>query len=392
MNAILTVFFKEFRENLRDRRTLFSALILGPLFGPLVLAGVLQLSFKRNDTQADRPVLLAVSHAERAPNLVQYLAAHGVTALRQNYDDDAARAAVTSGRQRAVLLIPEDFAARFRAAEPAPLLLYADAADAFNDREINRARQVLTEWNMTVSRLRLLARGTDPLLLSAVAVQDIDVSTPATRSVLALGALSYLVIIAMLMGGLYLAIDATAGERERGSLEPLLTTPVPREQLIYGKILAACAYMVISLAVTVTAFALVLRFTALERFGMSAHFGPLGVLALIACSAPLALLGASLLTIVAAYTRSYREAQTWLGFVLLVPTLPLAYASVTGVKPTLALMAVPSLSQHFLIMSRLREEPLPWSFIAVSVGCTLLLGALLTLAAGRLYRREALLG
>ena len=66
-------------------------------------------------------------------------------------------------------------------------------------------------------------------------------------------------LLTMLMGGMYLAIDATAGERERGSLEPLLTVPVRREYLIYGKIMAACAYMTLSLALTVTAFAISLR-------------------------------------------------------------------------------------------------------------------------------------
>jgi sodium transport system permease protein len=113
---------------------------------------------------------------------------------------------------------------------------------------------------------------------------------------------------------------------------------------------------------------------------------------MVACCAPLTLLGASLMTIVAAFTRSYREAQTWLGFVLLVPTLPLVYAGIAAVRPSLALMAIPSLSQHFLIMSVLRDEPLPASYITLSVAGTLLLGGLLTLAAGRLYRREALLG
>jgi sodium transport system permease protein len=392
VSAILTVFWKEFRENLRDRRTLFSALIFGPLFGPLLFAAVLQLSFKRNDTQGERPLTLAIAHAERAPNLVAFLSGRGVTVEAREWDDAEARRAVTSGERRAVLQVPREFASRFESSAPAPLLLYADAADAYNDRDIGRVRQLLAEWNLAISRLRLEVRGVDPLVLAPLAVQDIDVSTPATRSVVALGTLSYLVLLTMLMGGLYLAIDATAGERERGSLEALLTTPVPREHLIYGKILAACAYMLLSLAVTVTAFALVLRFTALERFGMSANFGPLTALGMIGSCAPLVLPGAALLTIVAAFTRSYREAQTWLGLVLLVPTLPLVYAGVTGVKAQLALMAVPSLGQHFLIMSLLRDEPLPAAFVAASVGATLALGVLLALAAGRLYRREALLG
>jgi len=210
--------------------------------------------------------------------------------------------------------------------------------------------------------------------------------------VLALGTLSYLVLLTMLMGGMYLAIDATAGERERGSLEPLLTVPVRREYLIYGKILATCAYMAISLTLTVTAFALLLRFTGLERLGMSVNFGPRVALAVILFCLPLVPLGAALMTIVAAFTRSYREAQTYLGLVLLVPTLPLVFAGVMGLRPALALMAVPSLSQHFLITGLLRDEPVTFAYLAVSVGATLLIGALLLIVAGRLYRREALLG
>jgi sodium transport system permease protein len=196
----------------------------------------------------------------------------------------------------------------------------------------------------------------------------------------------------MLMGGMYLAIDATAGERERGSLEPLLTVPVRREALIFGKILATCAYMTLSLTLTVAAFALMLRFTGLERFGMSVNFGPLVGLTVILFCLPLVPLGAALMTIVAASTRSYREAQTYLGLVLLVPTLPLVVAGVMGLRPRLALMGVPSLSQHFLITSLLRDERVPAGYLALSVTATLILGALLIGVAGRLYRREALLG
>jgi sodium transport system permease protein len=196
----------------------------------------------------------------------------------------------------------------------------------------------------------------------------------------------------MLMGGMYLAIDTTAGERERGSLEPLLTVPVKRAHLIYGKILATCAYMTLSLTLTVTAFAIALRFVGLEQFGMSLNFGPLVALKVVLFSLPLVPLGAALMTIVAAFTRSYREAQTYLGLVLLIPTLPLVLASMLGLQPTARLMAVPSLSQHFLITSLLRDEPVSGGYLALSVAVTLAVGATLMLIAGRLYDREALLG
>jgi sodium transport system permease protein len=392
VHAIFTVFVKEFRENLRERRTLLSALILGPLLGPLLFAGGLTLRLERGAGENDRPLELAVAHGERAPNLLGFLREHGVTISPVDYDETAARAAVRAGRNGQVLAVDGDFAGRLAAGLPAPLELYADASDLAGAGDSARVRALIGQYAGLLGRLRLAARGIDPLVAAPIAVQDIDVSTPATRSVLILGTLSYLVLLTMLMGGMYLAIGATAGERERGSLEPLLTVPVPREQLIYGKILATCAYMILSLTLTVTAFAIVLRFTGLERFGMSVNFGPRVALEVILLTLPLVPLGAALMTLVAAYTRSYREAQTYLALLLLVPTLPLAFAGLMGLRPHLALMAVPSLSQHFLITSLLRAEGLPANWVALSVGVTLVTAALLIAAAGRLYRREALLG
>ena len=98
------------------------------------------------------------------------------------------------------------------------------------------------------------------------------------------------------------------------------------------------------------------------------------------------------MTIVAAYTRTYREAQTYLGLVLLVPTLPLVFAGTLGLRPSLPLMAMPSLSQHFLITSLLRDEPLPAAFVAVVGDGDAARGGAPGGIAGRLYRREALLG
>jgi sodium transport system permease protein len=392
MHAIFTVFAKEFRENLRDRRTLMSALIFGPLFVPLMFAAALALMVEHGSSDDEMQWTLAISHSDRAPNLVDHLRQYGVKIEPVSFDDGAARAAVRDRLHKLVLFIPEEYPRFIEEGKPAPLVLYADSSDNLNDRNADRVKALIGNYNLTLARLRLIARGVDPLVLSAIVPQEVDVATPASRSVLVLGALSYLVLITMLMGGLYLAIDATAGERERGSLESLLTVPVRREELIFGKILAACAFMLLSLTLTVVALAIVLRFVGLERFGMSVNLGPLMTLKIILFSAPLVPLGAALMTIVAAYTRSYREAQTYVGMVLLVPTMPLVFAGAIGLRPTAELMAVPSLSQHFLIMSLLRAENVPPLHLALSIGVTLALGVLLAAVAGRLYHREKLLG
>ena len=204
--------------------------------------------------------------------------------------------------------------------------------------------------------------------------------------------MTYLVILSMLFGGLYLAIDATAGERERGSLEMLLTSPVPREHLIYGKILAAAAYMAISLMLTVAVFSVSMSFVGLERLGITANLGPRAAAKLIACCSPLILFGASYLSIVSGFAKSYREAQTYLGLVITLPTMPLLFAGLLGLQAKLPLMLVPFLSQHLLMTTVVRAEPIEPALMVVSVASTLVYGGLLMWLAGRLYRREGLLG
>ena len=143
---------------------------------------------------------------------------------------------------------------------------------------------------------------------------------------------------------------------------------------------------------TLVALSVALQYTRLEDWGMSVDLSPRAVLAMALFTAPLSLAGAGLMTIVASFTRSFREAQTYLSFVLLVPTMPLALVSMLDLKPTVLAMATPSLSQHFLMTRVLRGEwPQGWE-IALSAGVTLVVGVLLAWIAGRLYEREEILG
>ena len=392
MRNLFTVLRKELRENLRDRRTFMSALVIGTVMMPLLVALLVNLTVRRGLNQDNKPVSLAVVHGERAPTLVAQLRQYRIDVIAADLDDASARASVRRQQRRLVLAIPDNYASQLAAGLPAPVLLYSDSSDAAGASDVGRVRAILARQGSEIARLRLMARGIDPTVLSAIAVQDVDVATPTSRSVLILGTLTYMILLTMLMGGLHVTLDATAGERERGSLESLLTVPVPREQLIYGKILAACVFMLLSLTLNVCAMAVALRFVGLENLGMNVNMNLATSLALIACCAPLAPLGAALMTIVAAFTRSYREAQTYVGLVLLIPTLPLIFASTLGLRPTAWLMMVPSLSQHFLVTGLLRAEPVSGLYATLSVSVSLLLGLLAAYGAGRLYHREALLG
>jgi sodium transport system permease protein len=392
LRGIWAVFHKEFRENLRDRRTLLSALVFGPVFSPILVAVLVQFMISRGETQADENIEVAVAHAENAPNLIAYLNARGVDIVRVNFDEAAARNAVAKQTHKIILEIPGDFGDRLQQGEPAPVILYSDSSRGFERRGVGRVRALVANYGIEIAQLRFLARGIDPISVLPISIQEVDVSTPSGRSVLILNMMTYLVLLSMLFGGLYLAIDATAGERERGSLEALLTVPVPRQHLIYGKIAAAASYMLISLVLTVTMFAVAISFVGLEQLGVTANLGPAAAATLIACCAPLILFGAAYLTIISAFSKTYREAQTYLQLVITIPTMPLIFAGMLGLQPKLAWMFVPFLSQHLLMTTVVRAESIEPLNMVVSVASTLIYGALLTYIAGRLYRREALLG
>jgi sodium transport system permease protein len=392
MRALFIVFGKEFLENLRDRRTLVSALLFGPLFGPLLFGLMVSRMLNQSVAESDEPLRLTISGSEHAPGLTRYLEAQGAKLTRTNLSESEARAAVRRGSAQVVLIIPAEYGPRFTAATPAPVLLVADSADSQTRKSADRARIILAGYASTIAQLRLQIRGVNPLLAVPVAVNEADVATPTGRAVVVLGFMTYFVLFAVLMGGLYLAIDSTAGERERGSLEALLSLPVARSSLVGGKILATCAYMCISLALSLVAFVAVFRFVPLEKLGMSANLGPGTALAFFVICLPFVPLGAALMTFVASFTRSYREAQTYLTAVLLIPTLPIAFASIYSLKTQSSLMFIPSLSQHLLMTSVLKDEPVAVLDVCVSAVVSLALALALMVATARHWRRETMLG
>ncbi len=392
MRTTVAVFIKEVVDNLRDRRTLASALVLGPVFGPMMFAFAMNLAIERTLENSEQRMELPVVGAERAPTLLRYLAAENIDAVAGPADTQAAMAAVSGGDSDVVLIIPEAFGDELADGVPARVQVVFDQANTDADRAARRVRNALHDYSQQIASIRLVARGVNPALVTPINVDDVDVSTASGRSALMLGMMSYFFVFACLMGGMYLAIDTTAGERERGSLEPLLSLPVTRDQLILGKIAATCLFMAVSLALCLLSFFIALKFMPLQKLGVTPNFGPSVVLAAFLLFTPFILLGAALMTLVASFTKSYREAQTWLSVLLIAPTLPILIVSLLTLRPRFEFMFVPSLSQHLLLVDMVKNEPVNALHVATSVVSTVVLGALLTFVCARLYRREGLLG
>lgn len=392
-SAAWIVCVKEVLETARDRRTLGS-LLLAPLLGPALFAVLINVVVTRNLSSLDEPLDVPIPGAEHAPNLVAFLNARGIHDAQDSQiaDIDTAAAAVSTGRRDVVLVIDDRYGEDFGSARAARVTLIYDRSKSRAASRIERVRSAVSAYGQQVGALRLVAHGVDPQLLRPLIVDDLDVSTAEGRSVLMLGVLTYFLLFATFAGGMHLAIDTTAGERERKSLEPLLALPVTRTQLIVGKMAATICYTLLALALTLAAFGIALSRLPLEKLGMSASFGLGTALTAFALLCPIAPLGAALMTIVASFTKTYREAQTYLGLLLQLPTLPVIFASMLNVEPTRALMWIPSLSQHLLVTTLIKAQPLDPLLVAISAGGSLAVGAVLVWIAIWLYRREAILG
>jgi sodium transport system permease protein len=392
MSTIFTVFRKEVLENLRDRRTILSALLMGPLFGPLIFALLINLSIERSLTDVETTLDVPVIGAGNAPNLTAFLASNNLRVIDTPESRASAIEGVKNGLHDVVVVIPPEFGERLRQALPARLEIITDRADSTAERDARRVRGALDQYNSQLAALRLSARGVSPLVMRPLNIDDVDVSTPSGRSGLLLGMMSYFFIFALLMGGMYVAIDSTAGERERGSLEPLIALPVTRGRLIIGKILAAALFMTLSLALSLAAFYVAVQFMPLEELGMTPNFGPDAVARAFLLLLPFVVLGAALMTLVASFTKSYREAQTWLSVLMLAPTMPILVVSILQLRPRTEFMFIPSLSQHLLLVDLVKNEALDPTHVAISVASTLVIGLLVAWLCARLYRREGLLG
>ena len=375
--TLLTVCRKEIVETLRERRAIVS-LLFGLLLGPAVFALLINVVVKQNVSAAEEPLSIVILGSERAPNLIAFLKARNIRDVgRAEFSDlDGAAAAVAAGNNDLVLVIDERFADDFGTEQAARVTLILDRSKNRTTSRAQRVRGAIDAYGQQLGALRLVASGSSPALLRPLVLDEYDVSTPAGRSALLLGVLTYFLLFATLSGGLHLAIDSTAGERERKSLEPLLTLPVTRTAVLLGKMTATLFFMLVSLALTLAAFKFSLARMPLDQMGMSSSFG----------------LRAALMTLIASFSKTYREAQTYLTFVLLVPTMPVMFASMLNVEPAQKLMWIPSLSQHLLVTMLIKGQPLVPSYVALSATSSLALGAVVAWLATRLYQREAILG
>ena len=373
---------KELTDALRDRRSLMTALLF-PILMPLMIT--LMFGALARLESSDQPLEAPIAGQEYAPNLIAWLEERGVVVVDPPSDPEAA---VRDGDVDLVVVIDEEYGDQFRSVEPAVVRLIHDSSQSTSGATIRRVRTLLRSYSTEVAVLLLVARGVSPSVIQAVRVDDLDLATPAQSAARLFVMLPMFLIMAAFIGGLNVAIDTTAGERERQSLEPLLVNPVSRTALAAGKWLTTCVFGLFASVLTLIAFLYMMRFVPLEQLGMQLTLGPQQLVVMLCVTAPMALFASALQMFMATFARSFKEAQTYASILIFLPMIPGFVTQIYPLQPAGWMMVVPALAQQLLLVDVVGGEPVATLNFVISAVATTLLAFLFLFLTSRLLQQE----
>jgi sodium transport system permease protein len=356
--AFLVVFLKELKDSLRDRRTALMVFVASILTGPVTLVLVAQFVSGLEEKAATLKVRIVGQ--QNAPALVNFLQRNDVEIEDAPADYEAR---VREGRLDAVIVVPEDFDARFIGGDTAKVEIVYDDSRAESGPGIRQAERLLRAFNRETGMLRMVARGVSPDLVDAVKVEHFNTATPRQKGAFLLFLIPMFAILSPLLGGMTIAIDSTAGERERGSLEPLLANPVPVRQIVIGKWLAAWLFASGVAILTLAGFVIAASLFAQKKLAALMAFGAPEFTQFLFLVVPFAAMTAAVQMLICTYGRSYREAQTYVSYLATVVSFVPVIVLFSGLKDAMWQLAVPVLGQQVVLSRVVRGDmlaPVDW--------------------------------
>ncbi len=387
-SAIPIIARKELMDSSRDRRALYP-LVMSSLFGPLLIG--FMLNQIAGQERGAHEIKVAMVGREYAPILVNWLQQQpGVEVIAGPAD---AEAAVKDRTAEFVVVVDKDFAEKFRDSRPAPVHLYSDSTRLNARSKIRRIRSLLNRFNSEIGAMRLIARGVSPSVATSLKLDEVEVSNAQQRAATVFNIIPMFLILAAFSAGMQIATDSTAGERERGSLEPLLLNPVPRWQVVTGKWMAAALASMVGMMATLLITAYMLSRLPLEDLGVRYHLGQTEILLMILTLAPLALVAPALQIYLACFAKSFKEAQSYMAFLVLAVTIPGVLSTFYPVMNQPWMHPIPILGQYATASDILGGKmPSALGMALAAVAALALAGLFLALATKLLSAEKIIFG
>lgn len=393
---------KELKDAFRDRRALM-ALLLFPIMGPVMIYFMFNMIIDIAEEAVD--VTLPVVGAEYADDLIDYLGQNGIqidrVSLNAGADDDSTfysagqldeiRQSIRSRRFDFILVIPPDFDDLISASRRSNIELHVESTRTTSAPKAGRVQELIQAWGRETAALRLVARGVSPDVITPVSVVRIDVASQQSRVQSILGVVPFFVIMAAFVCGMGVAVDVTAGERERKSLEPLLVNPVPRYTLVIGKWMAAVLFSAVGLLLVMVLNFFSLSRVPLEEVGIVFNLGMLEIAGILVTVLPLALLAPAIQIFVGIFAKSFKDAQAYLSFIMMLPMAPFFYNMFNTQDREFWMNFMPMLGQHMLLTDVVRGETPAIVDFALTGLSALVYSLIFVYGASRLMKRERII-
>ncbi len=401
---IVTVYLKELKDSLRDRRTLLSTIIIPTLVMPLLTFGVGKVaSVVINRARGETPSIVILG-GEDSPGVVAQLKASKKFRVVASTADWKQR--IGDKQIRAAVRIPEKFEAGLRAGAAAPVVIYHYEGELKSMLGVGELEKFFRDLRDQTVTARLAERALPPSLVRPFEFSRENVAPPEkVGGNLIGGFVPYLIIILCFTGAMYPAMDLTAGEKERGTMETLLCSPVARVDLVLGKFLmvltgslSAMVFMLVSMGATAfiagsmwagggKAAPLAAAAAAKDSASVIPMIDPLGLLGVLAMVLPVAVLFSAVIFTVALFAKSYKEAQSYVGPLVLVIIMPAVLGMLPGIDLNFRLALVPILNLS-LVCKEMLSGVWHWEYIALIFGSSCVYAGLALALAVRMFNRE----
>lgn len=395
MAQVTTIWLKELRDNFRDRRTLTTALLMPLLIMPLILIGTFKLSESQVKSAQKKVALIGVAHEVDAPTLVRAL--NTAPNMRVVKFSGSYQQAIEAGTINVYLDVPADFESNLLANTPVPITVYEKSSNYNSSLVVQRVTNALDAFNRTQAEQKLAAVHISSDVLQSIVPRMSDISTPEERGgFFASMLLPMFIVLFAIIGGMYIAIDVSAGEKERKTLEPLLYAPVAHGKVVAGKFLAVATMAIITIILSLGS--LYASFKLVPPPNMGIGTGNLVItltmptlLLMLGIGVILAVMFSGLLLSVAIFAKSYKEAQNYISPFYILAIIPVSLANaIPGFKASLPFFLIPGVNATFVM-----KEALMGTFIAshiyLTIGSLIVFALLGIIIASRIYSRESIL-
>jgi len=399
MRNIFTIWKKELKDTVRDRRTLLSMIILPMVLMPAMIIGIGKFTVWQMERAQEQTVEIAIENRNAAPDLVRMIEEQSGFDITQAKEP---RKAVKEGQLDALMVIPAEFSETLSAQKQPEIALITNSSETKSQLAKNRLQSALQKYNDRVVAERFAKADIDNSVLTGAVFTEQDQASQKEMGGMMLGFIIPLfIVIWSIVGGQYTAIDVSAGEKERKTLEPLLLTPVRRLDIVLGKFLAVATAAAVSVMVSLASFAVAFVYFGQSIFSSAAAAGaglavsfsvePMAMTVMLTVGLLLVFLFSAALLSIAIFARSFKEAQSYIGPAYLVVLLPIALINgIQGFEAPTWLFAAPAVNAVLLFKEVLKGDYVASHLFVTYISLAVFAGLALWLAT-RIYRKEKVL-